>query len=644
MRSFIMDSRAASWRFALAGLSIVALLALAGWNYLFFHGLTEMIGVGAALALFFGAWFGRDVQHGEYYRFLGGAFLFVGLLLVLHSASYPGLGVFVHGGTDTAAQLWMLSRAFLAAGLLGAPLVTDRFVSRWVPLGVWAAVFLVGVLSVFTLDSFPVMWTETGGLTPAKIIAEWIVIALLGLAAFVHSRRSEIFDRGLRRLLVSGIAVLAASEVFFILYESPTDTFNAGGHLLQVAGFYLLFESLVLSGLVRPRAELMSKLEASERRFRRLAEDAPGGIFLTDAEGRVTFVNDQIFDLVGRSRDEMGESGWLGVIAGPYRENVVTAWERLLEDRRPLEGVIGLAGDEERYVAVRATPMWDSDGAVVGYVGTALDMTSRIRLEREIEHHREELQERVRERTTELERAVADLKVANSVKDEFIANIRHELRTPLNAIIGFSAILRDGLAGPVNEEQARQLDMVNTAGHRLYELIKDILYVSRIESGEIDLAAEEVDVSTVVHGVIESLAPHASAKGLELHVDAPTTLVRTDPWALGKILGHLASNAIKFTDHGRVDVEVRVRDGDGVLVVRDTGSGIADDAVSRAFDRFTQLAPPGGGKSHGAGLGLALSKALTERMGGVMRLRAGESGGTVAEVVFPLDMSADPGS
>ncbi|MDI6900650.1 MAG: ATP-binding protein [Anaerosomatales bacterium] len=250
-----------------------------------------------------------------------------------------------------------------------------------------------------------------------------------------------------------------------------------------------------------------------------------------------------------------------------------------------------------------------------------------------------QLQDEVAEHAEQLERLVAELEQANRVKDAFMASMSHELRTPLNSVLGFSGILLDELAGPLNDEQRRQLGMIRSAGQRLLGLVNDLLDLSRIESGRVDVAVTEFDLVHVAEEVVESMRPLADAKGLQMAVIGRETLVPmwNDEEKIAQVLINLVSNAIKFTNDGAVDVEPTVsRDGLWAMVrVTDTGRGIASSEMDSVFQRFSRakLDRPA---EDGAGLGLAISKRLAELCGGTLLVESALGRGSTFTLKVPV--------
>lgn len=237
---------------------------------------------------------------------------------------------------------------------------------------------------------------------------------------------------------------------------------------------------------------------------------------------------------------------------------------------------------------------------------------------------RDTLEAKVAERTRELAEANNRLKELDRLKSEFLAMMSHELRTPLNSILGFTGVLRQGLAGPLNPEQSKQLGMVHTAARHLLGLITDLLDLSRIESGRMDLTVERCAVSSVIDEVLESVRPLAAPKKLELiaEVDNSEVTIETDRGRLFQVLLNLVGNAIKFTERGQVRVSVRTNPDWLEISVADTGIGIREDQVGNLFQAFRQVDGSARRVYEGTGLGLYLSRQLLHLMGGEISVRS----------------------
>jgi signal transduction histidine kinase len=321
-----------------------------------------------------------------------------------------------------------------------------------------------------------------------------------------------------------------------------------------------------------------------------------------------------------------------------------------------------------RHGEVSITPILDGLGRCRNLLGTVHDVTERKRAEAELERHRLHLEMLVEERTAELaektsdlersqvalegllqdvKRANRDLESANArllevdrLKSLFIATMSHELRTPLNSIIGFTGLLLQGLAGPLNDEQKKQLGMVKGSSQHLLALITDIIDLSKIEAGKISLAREVVDLVRLAREVVASLEPAAARGGLSLVLEAPEALsVVSDGRRVRQVLVNLVGNAVKFTERGTVTVSLERREGGSVrIAVRDTGPGIRAEDMGRLFQFFSRLTSVDQPAREGTGLGLYLSRKLVTLLGG--EIEAHSVPGHGSEFVFALPTEA----
>ena len=239
-------------------------------------------------------------------------------------------------------------------------------------------------------------------------------------------------------------------------------------------------------------------------------------------------------------------------------------------------------------------------------------------------------------------RMYADLTLANRelsdatrVKSEFLANMSHELRTPLNAILGFSGLLSEQLADAMTERQRRFLRNINEAGEHLLELINEVLDLSKVEAGKMELRREIVRLDALLEPVVASLTAAADARGLAVVVEElPRSSVYVDPTRVRQVLLNLTSNAVKFTTTGEVRVRVVPDGGDVLFEVIDTGVGIPLEAQGRVFGVFERL-HEGSFQAAGTGLGLALTKRLVELMGGSIGFESQAGLGTTFRVRLP---------
>jgi protein-histidine pros-kinase len=275
----------------------------------------------------------------------------------------------------------------------------------------------------------------------------------------------------------------------------------------------------------------------------------------------------------------------------------------------------------ETVVSYNAATFYDRDGKLQGVFAAARDVTERKRFEQTLQ-----------EKNVELEQA-------NLAKDRFLASMSHELRTPLNAIIGFAGTLMMKLAGPLNQEQERQLRTIQASSKHLLSLINDLLDLAKIESGKVELSFEPVDCRKLLEEVAVTLRPMAEAKGLRFEIPGPRKelMIDTDWRALRQILLNLVNNAIKFTEAGSVRVEVRQRPVNGLqateFAVIDTGVGIRPEDRERLFQAFSQVDVHATRRREGTGLGLHLSQKLAQLLGGQISVESEYGKGSTFRLV-----------
>ena len=232
---------------------------------------------------------------------------------------------------------------------------------------------------------------------------------------------------------------------------------------------------------------------------------------------------------------------------------------------------------------------------------------------------------------------------AKRLKSEFLARMSHDLRTPMNAIIGYARILLRKLEGQVDQRQFRNLENIQTSAYHLLDLINDILDLSKVETGRVEVHPEETDLARLVSQCLAAVAPHV-APGVSLEQElGDIDRLHTDPDRLRRALSNLLGNAAKFTTSGRIRVCAR-REGARVqLSVSDTGTGIAAADLPNIFDAFHQVARKGETALQGTGLGLAIARLSAELLGGGIAVESREGEGTTFTLTLPDTMQGKRG-
>ena len=289
-------------------------------------------------------------------------------------------------------------------------------------------------------------------------------------------------------------------------------------------------------------------------------------------------------------------------------------------------------------------PVWIKIlGLVIGIV-LLMSLVGSIVLKRQVNARTHELQQinkemeqRIIERTTQLAEAMEKAQAADRIKSAFLAAMSHELRTPLNSIIGFTGMVLQGLAGPINKEQEKQLGMVRGSARHLLDLINDILDISKIEAGQFNLMSETFDLRQSIEKVVQIILPLAEKKNLQLHckIGDDISEMRGDQRRVEQILINILNNAAKYTNYGEINLNCHTDKDSIILSVVDTGIGIKPENLKIIFDAFRQVDSGITRVQEGTGLGLNITNKLVEMMGGSIHVESEWKKGSTFTVILP---------
>jgi signal transduction histidine kinase len=225
------------------------------------------------------------------------------------------------------------------------------------------------------------------------------------------------------------------------------------------------------------------------------------------------------------------------------------------------------------------------------------------------------------------------------LKNAFISNISHEIRTPMNAVLSLAQLIRDGLAGPLTNEQTRYLQVIERNGQHVLNLLSDVLDLARLEDDSLEISLDDVNLATVMHATVAAVMPQALAKRVDVVVDLSEKLprVRVDPFRIVQVFRHLVSNAVKFTEQGTVKILADAQETSSYVVVHvcDTGIGIPEEAIPKIFDGFYQVDHRLERRHQGAGVGLTLVDKLVRLMNGHISVQSTVGAGSRFTVALP---------
>jgi PAS domain S-box-containing protein len=588
-----LRSHGVKGRYAFTSLAAILVLAalylLSRYNYLLFHSLAEGFSIVIAFAIFAIAWNSRRFIDNNYLLLIGIAYLFIGGIDFMHTLAYRGMDVFLGFATNPATELWISARYLESLSLLAAPLLMHRKLRVNMTFLAYAIVTGLILTSIFYWHIFPAAFIEGVGLTPFKVISEYIIsLILVGAIVLLFRHRSE-FNARVFRLVVASIVITIASEMAFTLYTDAYGIANMIGHLLKIASFYLIYKALIETGLRRPYDLLFRNLKHSEQRWSTTLSSIGDAVIATDVAGKVTFMNAVAESLTGWGFNEASGkpiTEVLHIINENTRKVMENPVIRVIQEG----SVVGLANHT---VLVRkdgteiplddsGSPIRDEDGKITGVVLVFRDITERRKAEK--------------------------------IKDEFIGLVSHELRTPMTVITGALNVAMS--AGTTPEEAKEMLHEAAQSSEDLAQILDNLVELSRYQSDRFRLTTTSKDIGYVVQNVVETERRHLDRHHLSLTIAKDIPAIDIDEMRVKQIIRNLLSNAGKYSaPNTEIHISVKQKQGSVLIGVRDHGGGISQEEQARLFQPFERLQETSTTKA-GLGLGLLVCKRLVEAHGG----------------------------
>ncbi len=406
-----------------------------------------------------------------------------------------------------------------------------------------------------------------------------------------------------------------------------------------------------LSNLAREINSMLEALREGEERYRDLFENANDLIQSATPDGHFVYVNKAWQKTLGYSEEEIANLTLWDIIHPDSRAHCQEVFQQIMAGGSVARVEAAFVTRDGKKVVVEGSANCRFvDGKSVATRGIFRDITERKQMEQQLREQNEQLDaqneelqsqtEELMAQQQELEEKNQEVERANQLKSEFLASMSHELRTPLNVIIGFSELMQDEVPGAVNEEQRQCLNDISDSSQHLLKLVNDVLDLSKIEAGKVDLPVEDIDLTSAVASLNRTIVPILKPRkqSLESEIEAGLPPVRIGRGKLAQVLLNLTDNASKATpEGGKLKIEA-VREGDWCRVsVIDNGIGIQKEDLERIFEPFCQLENPLQSQQGGTGLGLPLVKQIIERYGG--QVWAGSEYGKGSRFTFTLPLA-----
>jgi PAS domain S-box-containing protein len=597
------------------GILFLAAIALTRLHsYLLFHSFAELFSIIIAAAVFIYAWNARHLMKNNYLLIIGVALLFSGIIDLLHTLSYQGMGVFTGSDTNLPTSLWIAARYLQAGSFLLAPLLIEK---RLRPRFIFSAYFLITtclLLSIFYWGNFPVTYIESSGLTSFKIISEYVISVIFLLGALVLWRKRAAFTPRVWWLMMTAILVTILSELAFTQYIGVYGNVNMIGHLLKIVAFYLIYEAILITGFQQPMAVLFQDLSRvnqalreSEKIFRLLADNASDIIFryrLAPDPG-YEYISPSTTAITGYTPEEhYADPQMIRRLVHPEDRAQLELFLNQPEQIQNKPFILRYMRKDSRVIWIEAvfTLVYDGESNRIAAQGAARDITERKRVEQ--------------------------------LKDDFIGMVSHELRTPLTVIAGAIQTAMDKRVSP--EDRSDLLNDAMWGAHSLDNMLENMLELSRHQASRLKLEKKEIDAAGVIRVSINKILPRYPGRTVDLDVPRSLPCVCLDPERLERILCNLLDNAFKYSARdGRVHVFATLDDACLTIGVKNEGSGIAQADLELLFEPFNRLRATDQVK--GIGLGLVVCKRLVEAHGGRVWAESEPGHGATFKFTIPLD-------
>lgn len=602
-RILIRDAADASWgvirlvRWPVPLLLAVFLVAVSFYNFLLFHTLAEGFSILVGVLMCVVAWQTNKFTKNDFLMYLANGYCWISMIDLTHALIYKGMGIFPVNTANHATQFWIFARYYQALVLLTAPLFLSRPLSRHVTFVVFALVSVAGYALIMT-GNFPAAFVEGQGLTPFKIVSEYVITAVLAASLFHLWSRRHLLGMEMLGLMSLSIVLTMGSELAFTFYVSVYGLSNMVGHVFKFLSFWLIFVSILRTNLITPY-EQVKRSEAELRKWGNVFAHAEWGIVVGSADcGRVEMANPAFARERGYRAEEVVGMAIAELYAPEDRADVAGHVACTLAEGHQLFESRHLRKDGSVFpVLVDITAVKDEAGRVLYCVLNVQDITERKRAE------------------TELTTRTQALEASNAELEQFAYVASHDLREPLRMVSSYVELLERRYGNALDADAHDFIHFAQDGALRMGKLIEDLLQFSRV--GRLSDPPTCLPAADLVERAVGALGVAIRDAGAEIRVadSLPEIVCRGNE--VVRLFQNLVGNAVKFHAEERkpvIEISCRRRGQFWQFAVSDNGIGIEPAYFERIFMIFQRLHTRE--RYEGTGIGLAICKKIVEAHGG----------------------------
>ncbi|MFP4050724.1 MAG: MASE3 domain-containing protein [Thermoplasmata archaeon] len=596
-------------------ISIMVLYLINLYNYLLFHSLVEIFSILVSFTIFIIAYNSRKYIKNNFFVFIGTGYLFIGLIDLIHTLGYKGMGVFSGYGSNLPTQLWISAR-FLEAFMLffGLLLVSyDKKMSFKKIFAGFSTIFVLLMISIFFIPVFPDCYIDGSGLTLFKKSSEYLISIILVLALYILYKNKKVFSRYLYLLLSVSITLTILSEISFTFYVGVYDFSNMIGHIFKLISFILIYESLISTGIRKPFSVLfkdikdkeekleddLEKIKKNEKKIEELKEeyemifnntqDAMFLVEIDDHDFRYIRLNSAHEEMSGLKTSEIKGKRPYEVLDSDSAEKIIKRYKECVDKKESIsyEEELELPSGKRTW-STKLTPIV-VDGNVELIVGSSRDITERKKIEE---------------------------------RDEFLQSLlRHDLKNKLLIAEGYLDLLE---GAEIEDEYRDYLKRSREVYESSVSIIEKVRKLNKAQEDEI----KDIDIDEVIKEILEESKGEYNDIEINYKEDMKGCKVKGGD-LLKTVFTNLIENALKHSDCNEIRIRNEHLEDFCVTIVEDNGKGISDQDKEKRFEKGYKK-----GETAGTGLGLYLIKVIVKNYGGDVEVKDSELGGARFDVIL----------